>query len=65
MRVSKIFLVILAQRFGDGYLATPEDVCPSNLSDCLTGENHVIACYQAVEKLRVQSKLCDEYNGQV
>ena len=44
---------------GETYLTVPEDICPANLSECLLGDNHVIACYQSVEKLRVRNKKWD------
>ena len=46
-------LLCLATRSSKAYVAVPEDICPGNLHECLTGDNHVIACYQSVERIRV------------
>ena len=48
-----ILFLFLMESEADAYHSVSEDACPANLSECLTGDNHVVACYQSVEKIRV------------
>lgn len=37
------------------FMQIPDGVCPSDLSNCLLGDDHALKCYQSVEKIRVSA----------
>ena len=53
MSCQTVLLHMLLQVSLASYMHVPDGVCPLDITDCLSGDNHALECYQAVEKTRV------------